>query len=255
MTLDPNKSPLYVILFAAVVSGAFTCAIMALHVATEPVVQANQKLLRQKALVGLFSLGDVAELTADQIASLVETRIYETTINARSDLETPLLVAFRQPIEVEGRPPIDIHDKAAVAAYAFPISGVGFWARIDGYLAVTPDLSRVVGIVFIAHSETPGLGGRITEPAFREQFKGLPVTPPARGDRFIYIERTSPAPSDPRHKRHVDAITGATGTSTAVDEFLNRDIERFRRAAVQAGLIESGRAGDVHAGRGVQPSP
>jgi len=249
MTLDPNKSPTYVILFAAVVSGAFTCAIMALHVATEPVVEANQKLLRQKALVELFGLGDVGELSAVQIASLVETHIYETTINAGSDLETPLLAAFKQPLAIEGRGQIDIRDKEGVLGYAFPISGVGFWARIDGYLAVTPDLSHVLGIVFTTHSETPGLGGRITEPAFREQFKGLPVTLPDSGGRFIYIERTSPRPSDPRHKRHVDAITGATGTSTAVDEFLNRDIGRIRRAAARAGLIRPGPAEHAAAGR------
>ena len=58
MKFDPDKSPVYVVLFAAVVSGAFTAVIMALHVATEPVVVANQRLSTEKALVELFGLGD-----------------------------------------------------------------------------------------------------------------------------------------------------------------------------------------------------
>ena len=37
--------------------------------------------------------------------------------------------------------------------------------------------------------------------------------------------------------RHVDAVTGATGTSTAVERFLNENIPAFRRAAKAAGLI------------------
>lgn len=39
--------------------------------------------------------------------------------------------------------------------------------------ALKPDLPEITGVVFLWHSETPGLGGLIAEPQFRRQFRGL----------------------------------------------------------------------------------
>ena len=234
MKFDADKNPLYVIGFAAVLSGVFTGAIMALHVATEPIVAANEKLLEEKALVDLFDLGDVETLSGERIAELYRNRIRRTTINPGTDEEMELLVAFDsdQPPDAGG----DVLGRPGVKAYAFPIEGIGFWAMIRGYLAVTPDLTRATGVVFLQHSETPGLGGRITEKQWRDRFKGLPVTPPPAGMKYIYIQNDPPA--DPKKReRYVDAITGATGTSTAVGKFVNVDLARFRAAAKKAGLI------------------
>ena len=260
---DPNKSPLYVILFAALVSGAFTAAIMALHVATQPVVKANQRLLTEKALVDLFNLGDPNKMTGPQIGDTVRRRIagYHAEGDTPGDLrrskititdphthtDIEILVAFRYDLPAD-QPP-DIHDRANIVGYAFPISGVGFWARIDGLLAVQADAKTVLGIVFLHHSETPGLGGRITEPEFRDQFRPrllsdgteywLTIAPPPSGENTVTIGGPAPAQTDPAFHRHVDAITGATGTSTAVGKFLNADIAVFRRAAAAAGLTET----------------
>ncbi|HOF18475.1 MAG TPA: FMN-binding protein [Phycisphaerae bacterium] len=247
MKFDPNKSPAYVIVFAAFVSAAFTAAIMALHTAGAGAVQRNERLMEEKALVDLFGLADVRALSDGEIARLVRTRIagYANIGDDPADerrreifltdpqtgAKIPLLVAFRH--DLDPRAKIDLHDKANILAYALPISGVGFWARIDGWLALTPDLSRTVGIVFLRHSETPGLGGRITESEFRDQFrKGILATPPD-GGKYIEISRASAGQQNPRH---VDAITGATGTSTAVERFVNRDLAAFHRAATAAGL-------------------
>ncbi|HAU36698.1 MAG TPA: hypothetical protein DCX07_03145 [Phycisphaerales bacterium] len=248
MKFNPNKSPAYVIVFAAIVSAAFAAAIMALHAAGAGAVRRNERLMEEKALVDLFGLADVRSLNDGEITRLVRTRIagYANAGDDPSDerrreilltdpqtgAKIPLLVAFRH--DLDPRAKVDLHDKANILAYALPISGVGFWARIDGWLAVTPDLSRTVGIVFLRHSETPGLGGRITESEFRDQFRrGVSVTPPPDGGKFIEISRASAGQQNPRH---VDAITGATGTSTAVERFVNRDLAAFRRAAAAAGL-------------------
>ena len=86
-------------------------------------------------------------------------------------------------------------------------------------------------MVFIEQAETPGLGGRITEDAFEQQFKGLNAAPPEQGRQYIYVARERPENrNDPRFGRSVDAITGATQTSMAVERLLNADLEQFRRA-------------------------
>ena len=132
-------------------------------------------------------------------------------------------------------------DRREVVAYGFDVSGIGFWARISGVLAVTPDLAKIKGIYFLKHSETPGLGGRITEDEFRRQFRGRDITPPRKGKKYIYVGGEAPAgPGDEKYGRRVDAITGATGTSNAVDAFLNESIARFRRAMIVSGRLSDG---------------
>ena len=243
MTFDPNRSPVYVVLFAVAVSGAFTAAIMALHVATRPIVERNEELLEQRALVELFALGDVDTMTDARIAETYRRRIRRATINEDKPERMELLIAYDsdRPLDEEADPT----DKRGVKGYGFPIGGVGFWARIEGYLAVTPDFRRTLGVTFMRHQETPGLGGRITEPEFKRWFRpggphpdGLDVTPPPPGEPYVRVSATSPDRSDPSYDRHVDSITGATGTSTAVGEFINADIRRARAAAVEAGIIE-----------------
>jgi Na+-transporting NADH:ubiquinone oxidoreductase subunit C len=90
-------------------------------------------------------------------------------------------------------------------------------------VGIAPDASRVLGIAFIRHSETPGLGGRITESWFTDQFEDLPLYP-IEGDQNIFYlkpEGTAQAPND------LDAITGATNTSAAVETFLNQELDHF----------------------------
>lgn len=112
----------------------------------------------------------------------------------------------------EGRP----------ADYAFPIAGKGFWGNISGLLALDKDLDTIEGIVFTEHQETPGLGARIEEKWFRDQFKGIKLPEKGTGKPYIRI-----APRDGDQQNRVDAITGATMTSTALERILNVDIKRI----------------------------
>ena len=90
-------------------------------------------------------------------------------------------------------------------------SGSGLWGEIDGFLAVSDDMKTLKGLVFTEQSETPGLGGRIDELWFREQFRGVKLDS-TEGDLIKY----KPEPGG-----DVDAISGATSTSKAVLNILN----------------------------------
>lgn len=239
---DPNKSPAYVMFFAALISAAFTAAIMALHVSTAPIVERNEQVLRQKALVDVFNLGDVETLSDNEIIDLYEKQIVRVPLDQPGPQEGMAYYFAFQPGE-EGTP----------FAYAFPVAGVGFWAPIVGVLSVEVDTQKALGVVFLRHSETPGLGGRITETPFRSQFPGLDLSPPAEGDPYIYIGGAEPTgPNDPRFDRQVDAISGATGTSTAVGRFMNTSIRRYmpeaQRLAGQSRAALETLAEERHAG-------
>jgi len=236
--MKPNVNhPAYVVAFAGIVSAAFTAAIMSLHAAAAGTVHRNEETFRRKALVDVFGLAR-GEATDGQVRALYDAHVRRVD---RLVADPQGGTVFNDPQVGDDRPGpkayLCLGDDGRVAAIAFPVWGTGFWARIDGYLAVTPDLSEVVGLTFVAHSETPGLGGRITEPAWRRAFRGLRVDAPAGGGAYLYVGGPRPAgPDDPRYGRRVDAITGATGTSAAVDRFLNEKIAQFRRAAAAAGL-------------------
>ena len=97
--------------------------------------------------------------------------------------------------------------------------GAGLWGRITAVVGLDREHVSLTGVTFVEQNETPGLGARIEEAWFKNQFKGK--TGPFR----IVPEKTgSPLPTD------MDAITGATITTTAVRDILNRLIAASRQS-------------------------
>lgn len=108
-------------------------------------------------------------------------------------------------------------ENGEITAYAIPAGGPGLWGSIDAYIGISADFAEVLGLEFIKHSETPGLGGRISEPEFLNQFRNLDISSSA--EEYIIF---NPAPGG-----NIDAIAGATLTSQSVRELLNLDINKF----------------------------
>jgi Na+-transporting NADH:ubiquinone oxidoreductase subunit C len=85
--------------------------------------------------------------------------------------------------------------------YIIPLDGPGLWGTITIMVGLEEDLETFSGVAIVSQNETPGLGARIEESWFTDQFKGKRAP-------FIMVEEgTSSAPQE------VDAITGATRTS------------------------------------------
>lgn len=224
----------YVILFTALLTCAFTAAVMTVQVVTAQKIQRNEALRYERALVKVFGLGEVSSMSDEQISAMVKRRI-DRTMKVR-DSQTGREFQVMRAYNSDLKPGVEPKD-ADLLGVAFEVSGRGFWAQISGLLALKPDFGSVIGIVFLDHKETPGLGGRITESGFQDQFKGLNTTEPAQGSKFIYLVKSgSKDPNDPRADRMVDAITGATQTSMAVEKFINANLVEFRRA-MKAGPI------------------
>lgn len=103
-------------------------------------------------------------------------------------------------------------------AYAIPISGSGLWGSITGFVGLNQDLTKIIGIEFVSQSETPGLGGRISETFYKEQYRNIDISG-AENNNFII--------STPQAGSNVDAIAGATQTSSAVVKLINEDLQEF----------------------------
>lgn len=104
-------------------------------------------------------------------------------------------------------------ENGTVKGYAFPVAGPGLWGTIKAFAGVSADLKTMIGISFLSHAETPGLGGRIDELWFKEQFRGVLLN---GADTLIY---------KPKEGGNIDSITGATQTSDAVKKLFNSNLE------------------------------
>lgn len=201
-----KKSPAYVLSFMAVTCLVFGASIAVVNYATLGLLAKNATLHRNSVLCRAFQI-DVAGSAAEDFQKAVDENLVETRIG--SGAGERLLFKRTTP----GRESV-----------GFLMGGMGFWDRIEAVVVLTPDLKQILNIQFMDQKETPGLGARIEEPWFTDQFQGLQVAWNAAPDERIVIG----ASPDPQAKNRVDGITGATQTSMALMNFLNQELELIR---------------------------
>ncbi|CAM2006950.1 NADH:ubiquinone reductase (Na(+)-transporting) subunit C [Acanthopleuribacter pedis] len=116
-----------------------------------------------------------------------------------------------------------------IEAYVVPIQGNGLWDIIKGYIALELDLNTVKGISFYEHAETPGLGARITEDWFKQNYVGKHILGNAGELVSITIAKGKVADSVPesKHDHWVDGISGATLTTKGINQFLYADLQKY----------------------------
>ena len=93
--------------------------------------------------------------------------------------------------------------------------GPGLWGPIWGYVSLEDDFRTVYGALFDHQSETPGLGAEIVTNKFRDQFKGKEIF---KDDNLVSVKVVKGGAKDKQHE--VDALSGATITSTAVQSMI-----------------------------------
>jgi len=101
--------------------------------------------------------------------------------------------------------------------YALISEGNGYQGKIKILVALKKDLKTLWGIEIIQSSETPGLGARITEKDFKEQFKNLVSVPQ------IKLTKTKKSMHN-----EIEAISGATISSQAVVKIVNKGIKKIK---------------------------
>ncbi len=109
--------------------------------------------------------------------------------------------------------------------YVFPLVGKGLWGAIWGYIALNSDLLTVYGVYFSHQSETAGLGARITEAEFQQQFVGKHISKPGSDKIDLAVVKNGKV-QDPSVQ--CDGITGATLTSDGVSLMLQEGLANYR---------------------------
>jgi Na+-transporting NADH:ubiquinone oxidoreductase subunit C len=184
-----KKGRIYTIVFMIVISAVFTLLLAGANELFLPKIKENELLAERIAILYVFDIDQSG--TAEEVLARFEENVSETTLSGVDVYEYK--TADGEPI-----------------AYAVPFAGSGLWGTIAGYMGVSAGLDQITGVVFTDQSETPGLGGRIGELAYREQFRGIDIT---AGMTLAYGQIGD---------NKIDAITGATLTSNSVMRILNQ---------------------------------
>ena len=111
---------------------------------------------------------------------------------------------------------------SVLLGYCFPISGSGLWGTIQALLAVTPDFGKIINIEIVNQNETPGLGGRITENWFKEQFQGKVLFNNSIIRSFVLITE-----NEISEDNEINQITGATASSKAVVDMIYKNVKKY----------------------------
>lgn len=154
------------------------------------------------AIVG-FLLGTVNNLTLPTITANREARAWATY--SALIPEAPDFAAL--PCEVPGV--TALMEAADDLGYAVIAQSKGYSGQVPMAVAFD-EAGTITSVIGMANTETPGLGTKVTLPAFTDQFVGRAAEPMAIDD--------------------IDAITGATISSKAALAAVNQAIEAYQTA-------------------------
>jgi Na+-transporting NADH:ubiquinone oxidoreductase subunit C len=194
------RRSLFTIFFMFAVTLVFIAVLSLIYVLTQDTIRLNESLVVKRAV--LYVAGLEVPQTGIEADALYQERVNEVKDEEGEVLYYEILGPSREELQ----------------SYVVPVLGAGLWGEIESVVGVEKDLKTLTGVEFIKQNETPGLGGRITESWFKEQFRGkrwpLSVVPEG----------------DPAGDQEFQAITGATNTTNGVRDILNNRLAKAEEA-------------------------
>ena len=190
-----RRKPVYPVVYMFVVMFCFTAVLVALARSASERIEANKRILFEKALL--------------------------EAVGAEFDASSPVTIHAAFVASIKEPTPESFGAYISTNAYALPFEGQGFWNTIKGVIGIKPDGRTITGIAFYEQSETPGLGAEITKPRFRDSFKGIVLSD---GPAPLTLKQSGDAETP-----GVDAIAGATQTCTRLEKILNDALKEWQK--------------------------
>lgn len=181
----------YSIFFMVIITAFFISILSAFYLLTEKKVKTFQENAEKKLVLNSF------DLPADDVQN------FDKFIKVQKKQNRNYYIAERS---------------GKLIGYCFPITGKGLWGSINALIAVTPDFQKIINLEIVDQNETPGLGGRITEDWFKDQFRKKVLLENGKIVSFQLIsedEKTS--------KSQINQITGATLSSRSVLKMIEEE--------------------------------
>ena len=197
----------YPILFMIAVSIVFVGVLAVLYRSYEAKIEANLQNAYQLQIVKLLSS------SISKAGGIPEAEL----------LADPAKTFSRYITEEKGYPRrcFAANVESKKLAFCFDIGGQGLWGSMRALLVLSPDLTEAYDFAVYDQMETPGLGSRITEEAFRTQFRGKKLLVNGKAVEYTLIPERQ-AEASPTQIRQ---ITGATITTNSVLRMIKDEIK------------------------------
>lgn len=229
----PNENRAKTVAMAFLVSAACALLVSGATVILRPIQTANRAAEEQARLEALIAgIPGMSDLLTESGGTLTTVVIDLTTGRAAQDV-TPdtLATALEDPNNWTTLGAADdyaglgqrpnyaqvylLRDASGEISVAIlPIAGTGYIGPIDAILAMQGDMNTIAGLAITNQTETPGLGARIEEPAWLNQFPGIKVADETGKVRIAVVKGAA------GNEYEVEGITGATRTSNAMSQIL-----------------------------------
>lgn len=112
-----------------------------------------------------------------------------------------------------------VKENDATRLIILPVHGYGLWSTLYGFIALEADANTVYSIKFYEHGETPGLGGEVDNPKWRNLWQGKKIFDEKDALKIVVMRgKADPGSADIQHQ--IDGLAGATLTGNGVSNLV-----------------------------------
>ncbi|HHX02082.1 MAG TPA: FMN-binding protein [Firmicutes bacterium] len=198
--MNESAKMIVVLTIIAMISGLLLAQVY--HLTYDRIQLGKAQALRGSILAALPGAVDFRVIEAHPVGGLEDDR---STLRSKPGSDSDPLLLF-QGLDENGDP----------VGFAYVCEGVGYGGIIKIMVGVNHTSELISGVAILEHVETPNIGSLIENESFRNQFVGKGTADPiALG-------------------QDIDRITGATVSSRAVTEAVNRDLSNALQAYKEA---------------------
>ncbi len=236
----PNDSPAKAVIMTLLVCLVASLVVAGSAVILRPIQIANRQLVQNSQIIEIlmgatadgtgpaaFNPQDLHSRVVDLASGDYVAAIDPATFDARVARDDPArsvaVPADKDLAQIRRRANFAVVHLAIrdgkVQAVILPVHGLGYASTLFGYIGLSADTERVIGLRFYDHAETPGLGAMIDDPAWQSLWVGKTVWAPG-GEVGLGVARGPVVAGTPEAVSHVDGITGATWTGQGVTNLL-----------------------------------
>lgn len=227
MKINTNSNA-YTLAYASVVVIVVAFLLAFVSKALEPTSLSNERIDKKKQILASLN---IRGLSNDQVEAQYDKNItYDLVLRADGSVNKEGTSKDKDGFTLSSKDIDDNHLPLyqcyvdGQTKYVIPLYGKGLWGAIWGYIALNDDKNTVYGAYFSHASETAGLGARITEEAFQNEFAGKKLFAP--GDNKVQLgvaKKKDPAKAE----FQCDAISGATLTCNGVTDMIQESISKY----------------------------
>lgn len=218
-----KESLLYTVVFSLVVTFILVLPLTVANELTKAQVEQNTRVS------DALSILQAMDLPADKTKPVELLATYDGLAKFKK-LDGKLVSVSNEDVEKARKAKSPIQplyfrgEKDGQVIWAGAFTGPGLWGNVTLALGFDATIGRLVGYAPVAQVETPGLGARIADPWFIEQFFGQKV-PESGVFKFVAGSGTG----DPNKDNDtLDGVTGATITTNAVRDILNTAVAEMK---------------------------